>query len=238
MKKLPSSLFILIGLLCFIMFGMMSWGVHIEISWLQSLDLAIIEAVQSNITTSKTAILSTLTEIGNIRLVIGLTIILVLFLFFKKWYAAGLWLGGTILFGAAILTKIIKKVVDRERPDILPLMEKTTESFPSGHATAATVFYGIIGLAIILLMRGLWKRIVIGFITLGLIGFILVTRIYLGVHYPTDVIAGFLYGASVVFVSFGVYCKLSLSLRHVLERFGLADQSELFSEDSVLEQRS
>ncbi|MCM3742309.1 phosphatase PAP2 family protein [Oceanobacillus luteolus] len=238
MKKLPSSLFILIGLLCFIMFGMMSWGVHIEISWLQSLDLAIIEAVQSNITTSKTAILSTLTEIGNIRLVIGLTIILVLFLFFKKWYATGLWLGGTILFGAAILTKIIKKVVDRERPDILPLMEKTTESFPSGHATAATVFYGIIGLAIILLMRGLWKRIVIGFITLGLIGFILVTRIYLGVHYPTDVIAGFLYGASVVFVSFGVYCKLSLLLRHVLERFGLADQSELFSEDSVLEQRS
>ena len=60
MKKLPGSLFILIGLLCFIMFGMMSWGVHIEISWLQSLDLAIIEAIQSNITTSKTAILSNL----------------------------------------------------------------------------------------------------------------------------------------------------------------------------------
>lgn len=224
-----SSLLIFIGLIFLILFGVVSLGVYTEINWLNSIDLTIIEAVQSNVTEPKTTVLSILSEIGNIWFVTALTIGVVIFLFIKQWYGAGLWFGGTILFCAAFGTKIIKIVIDRARPDILPLIDKTTESFPSGHATSATIFYGLLGLALILLTMKLWKKIVIGFVMSIVIGCVLMTRIYLGVHYPTDVIGGLLYGLAAIFISMGVYQLMHRRLQEVLKRLGIADQSAHFS---------
>ncbi len=223
-----SFLFVSIGIIFLILFGVVSLGVYTENNLFNSIDLTIIEVIQSNVTDTKTIFLLGLTEIGNIRLVIILTIGLVIFLFTKKWYVAGLWFGGTILFCAAFGTKVIKKVIDRTRPDILPLIEKTTESFPSGHAASATIFYGLLGFSLILLTRTLWKRIVIGFLTSLLIGFILMSRIYLGVHFPSDVIAGFLYGLAVIFISIGVYQFAHRQLQKVLKQLCITDQSVLF----------
>lgn len=224
-----SSLFIFIGFIFLTLFGIVSLGVHTDSNWLNSIDLPMIEAIQSNITEPKTTVLSILSEIGNIWFVTALTIGVVIFLFTKQWYGAGLWFGGTVLFCAAFGTKIIKKVIDRTRPDILPLIEKTTESFPSGHATSATIFYGLLGLALILLTMKLWKKIVIGFVTLIVIGCVLLTRIYLGVHFPTDVIGGLLYGLAAIFISMGVYQLIYSPLQEALKRLGIADQSAHFS---------
>ncbi|HLR71474.1 MAG TPA: phosphatase PAP2 family protein [Pseudogracilibacillus sp.] len=193
----------------------------------------IIEMIQSNVTENKTSLLIFLTEVGNIRLVIGLTIILAVILFIKKWYAAGLWFGGTILFCAAIGTKILKKVFDRTRPDMMQLIEKSTESFPSGHATATTIFYGLLGIALILLATKLWKKVIIGALSFVIIGFILISRIYLGVHFPTDVIAGFLYGMSSVLISIGFYQILAQPLQRLLKKIGLSDESETFTKQSL-----
>src|SRR5699024_8515887 len=113
-------------------------------------------------------------------------------LFIKRKFTEGLWFGGTILFCAAIGGKILKKLFDRDRPMFLQLIEKSNESFPSGHATATTIFYGFIGVVLILAVNQLWKKVMIGFVMMAWIGFILFTRIYLGVHFPTDVLAGFL----------------------------------------------
>src|SRR5699024_3935614 len=110
----------------------------------------LIEKIQGNITEGKTSLLKVLTEVGNIRLVIVLTIILAIILFIKKWYAAGLWFGGTILVCAAIGTKILKEVFDRTRPDFLQLVKKSTESFPSGHAISTTILYVVLVLGLIL----------------------------------------------------------------------------------------
>lgn len=221
----PVRLFIFTGIIFLILFGIISIGIYTENTLIDYIDLAIIEVIQSEVTETKTSILSTLSEFGNIRLVIILTIGFVIFLFVKKWYVAGLWFGGTVLFCAAIGTRLIKIIIDRTRPDILPLIEKTTESFPSGHATSATIFYGMLALALILLINKTSKRLVIGLSTLVLIGCILVTRIYLGIHFPTDVIAGFLYGMSSVFISVGMYQLVGLRLKQVLIRFKLKDQS-------------
>src|SRR5690625_7531237 len=80
--------------------------------------------------------------------------------------------------------KILKEMFDRERPQFMQLVERSTESFPSGHATATTIFYGLIGLVIVLAATKAWKKFVAGFISLAWIVFILVTRVYLGVHFP------------------------------------------------------
>lgn len=224
-NRRASHLFILIGIISFIFFGVICFGVVIESSWTESLDRTIIGIAQSNITETKTAAISVLTEIGNIRLIIVLTIALVIYLFVKRKYVLGLWFGTTIFFLVAIGTRIIKKIVNRTRPDFLPLIEKTTESFPSGHATSATIFYGMLVLVLILLMKKSWSKAVLGFAALALIGFILITRIYLGVHYPTDVIAGFFYGGAVIFFSTGIYYYIHDPLRKLLKKFRLEDES-------------
>src|SRR5699024_1616078 len=232
-SKKQSIMFISIGVLCLLLFGIVAFGVYFESLWVNSFDMNIIEMIQSNVTENKTSLLIFLTEVGNIRLVIGLTIILAVILFIKKWYAAGLWFGGTILFCAAIGTKILKKVFDRTRPDMMQLIEKSTESFPSGHATATTIFYGLLGIALILLATKLWKKVIIGALSFVIIGFILISRIYLGVHFPTDVIAGFLYGMSSVLISIGFYQILAQPLQRLLKKIGLSDESETFTKQSL-----
>ncbi|WP_405098787.1 phosphatase PAP2 family protein [Oceanobacillus sp. FSL H7-0719] len=220
-----SNVLIIFGVICFLFFGVVSFGVFTESDHIEKIDLMIIEAIQANITDAKTTLFSIFTEIGNIRLIIALTIAFVIFFFIKRWYVAGLWLGGTILCFAAIGTKLIKLVIDRTRPDILPLIEKTTESFPSGHATSAAMFYGMLGLVLILMVKKYWKKAVIGLAVLLLIGFIMITRVYLGVHFPTDVIGGFLYGMATAFISVGVYQYALEPLQRLLQHLKIQDQS-------------
>lgn len=217
-QRLSPVPFLVTGVLFLLCFGIIGWGVHYENNWIKAFDLSWIERIQGPISEGKTSFIMGTTELGNMKFVILLTIILCLGLFFKRRFAEGLWFGGTILFCAAIGGKVLKKIFDRDRPVFLQLVEKTNESFPSGHATAATIFYGMIGLVLILLSAQLWKKVVIGFITLIWIGFILTTRVYLGVHFPTDVLAGFFYGSAAVFLSAGVYLIVQEPLHHLIKR--------------------
>lgn len=104
-------------------------------------------------------------------------------------------LGASI--SGALLTVIIKGFFDRPRPEFVAhIVDATTASFPSGHATMSAVVYLTLGgiLAASQKERRL-KAFVLGFaIVLTLVvGF---TRLYLGVHYPTDVLAGWALGAA------------------------------------------
>lgn len=227
-QRVSPAPFLVIGVLFLILFGVISWGVYFDSSWIRSLDLSWIDRIQGSISEGKTSFIMKITELGNMKLVIALTIIIAIVLFFKRKFAEGLWFGGTILFCAAIGGKVLKKFFDRDRPAFLQLIEKTNESFPSGHATATTIFYGFIGLVLILASVQIWKKVVIGFITLVWIGFILFTRIYLGVHFPTDVLAGFLYGIASVLISIGVYLLVQQPLRQLLRKLHLEDQSKVF----------
>jgi undecaprenyl-diphosphatase len=237
-KSQSASRLIFIGIIFLMLFGMVSLGVYTENSLIDSLDMVLIEVIQSNVTESKTILLSILSEVGNIRLVIVLTLSLVIFLFVKEWYVASLWFGGTVLCFAAIGTKLFKMAIDRTRPDIFPLIEKTTESFPSGHATSATIFYGLLGLGLILFTKIEWKKIVICAGTFLLIGIVFMTRVYLGVHYPTDVIAGFLYGIGSVFISVGGYQLALRPLQRIFMRFKLTDHSGTTSKLIIRKERS
>lgn len=95
--------------------------------------------------------------------------------------------------GAVGLDNVIKLLVQRPRPELHPLVRAAGSSFPSGHATAAAALCG--GLAYLLTRHRSWKTSVriwaIGVFASLLIGF---SRVYLGVHWPTDVLAGLLLG--------------------------------------------
>lgn len=93
--------------------------------------------------------------------------------------------------GAALTGGLLKVIFQRARPTIFtPLYEATSYSFPSGHTLTAVGLYGF--LAILLWRSGRRGLAVASVLWAGLVG---VSRIYLGVHYPSDVLASFAVGA-------------------------------------------
>lgn len=114
--------------------------------------------------------------------------------------------------GGVVLTTVLKAVFRRARPELLDSgYTASFYSFPSGHATIAVGFYGALTLMLAYHLRGTarWAVAVFGTALVFLIG---LSRLYLGVHYPTDVLAGFL-AAPLWLVSVGTVYVLWISLR-------------------------
>ena len=102
--------------------------------------------------------------------------------------------------GGLVLTTALKALFQRSRPELFDTgYTASFYSFPSSHATVAVGFYGTLTLLLAWRLRGLrrWAVIAIGVLLVLLIGF---SRLYLGVHYPTDILAGYL--AAPLWVSF------------------------------------
>ena len=132
---------------------------------------------------------------------------LVLFFLYKKWkIEAALLAGNLVLHG--ILIKLIKLVYQRSRPSILHLVEEGGYSFPSGHAMATAI---VVGTLIIIVQQRMQnqqiKRLVQGLLLLFFLT-IMASRVYLGVHYPTDVIGGALMGFAILNIEFPFYDQL------------------------------
>jgi undecaprenyl-diphosphatase len=94
--------------------------------------------------------------------------------------------------GGMVLTTALKSVFERERPELFESgYTAAFYSFPSGHATVAVGFYGTLAILIAWRLQGFrrWAVVAAGFSLVLLIGY---SRMYLGVHYPTDILAGYL----------------------------------------------
>jgi membrane-associated phospholipid phosphatase len=98
-----------------------------------------------------------------------------------------------LCLGTQILNQGMKLAFARPRPLLWPrLIEEASYSFPSGHAMGSLVLYGF--LAYLLRQRYPRQARLITGIAIGLIGAIGLSRLYLGVHYPTDILAGYAAG--------------------------------------------
>ncbi|AIS60031.1 phosphatase PAP2 family protein [Listeria ivanovii] len=200
MKKTP---FIIsgIGLLGFILF--MS-GVMSKANWIHTFDNYWNSVIRVGITDTKTTIISYLTDIGGVATICILTVVVVICLLLLRKIDIAIWFGITVLVGGALIPSIIKNIVQRPRPTF-KLIEQGGFSFPSGHATGSTVFYGMLAFFLILYVSKRWIQIMIAILALSIVIFVMYSRVYLGVHFPSDVVAGFLIGNGVVFCSIGCY---------------------------------
>jgi undecaprenyl-diphosphatase len=131
------------------------------------------------------------TTLGYYQVVVPLLAVAVLVFYLKGWrLSATLLLVSTA--GGSLLTTVLKAVFGRARPELFDSgYAASFYSFPSGHATVAVGFYGALTLILAYRLRGYarWLVAAFGVLLVLLIGF---SRLYLGVHYPTDVLAGFL----------------------------------------------
>jgi len=94
-----------------------------------------------------------------------------------------------VMAGSLVLENALKFAIQRPRPPAFFGADPATYSFPSGHALFSLCFYG--WLAVLLCGAGV-SRAIVWPIAIALVAGIGGTRVYLGVHYPTDVIAGYL----------------------------------------------
>jgi len=143
--------------------------------------------------------------------VLPLLAVAVFFFYRKGWrLSATLLLVSTA--GSVVLTTVLKALFRRARPELFDSdYQASFYSFPSGHATVAVGLYGMLTLVLAYRLRGTarWAVAVSGILVVLLISF---SRLYLGVHYPTDVVAGYL-AALLWLVCVGAVYALWLSIR-------------------------
>lgn len=169
------------------------------------LDLNIYKFFSENIINDKlTPIVKVITHIGGAKIVFVLTVLAIILI---KGLKNKLFLL-TGIVGTAGLNVVLKHIVQRERPNINRLIPEKGYSFPSGHSMMSMAFYGMLIFLIFKYVKNTalkWTLIVILTILLSTIG---ITRIYLGVHYPSDVIGGFVVSLTYLFILTEIYNKV------------------------------
>ena len=197
------------ALLLFVIIGYM---VKFYPEMLVNFDQPIQTAIRGDLPEFLTLLFRAITHLIDIPIIITWVLIVAFIFYRKQWKMESfLMLGNLALAGVLIVT--FKNIYQRPRPEILHLVEEKGFSFPSGHSLAVTIMVGT--LIVIFSQRiknQLWKRIVqilLGFYLLS----VLVSRVYLGVHYPSDVLASFCIGLGVLFIEFPFYDKLRFQWR-------------------------
>lgn len=99
-----------------------------------------------------------------------------------------------VIIIAGLSNLALKQVINRARPDAAHLVAVETLSYPSGHAMGAIAFYGFLIYLFYNFKMNTWLKTSIIFIFIFLVLAIGISRIYLGVHYPSDVVGGFIAG--------------------------------------------
>jgi membrane-associated phospholipid phosphatase len=100
----------------------------------------------------------------------------------------------TGVLGAIVIENAVKSLVARPRPPVHQLESVSSTSFPSGHATEATAFFLVLAVVLVRGSHALSARLLVPGAALVIIAAVALSRVYLGVHYPTDVVAGILLG--------------------------------------------
>ncbi|MCI7241275.1 MAG: phosphatase PAP2 family protein [Bacilli bacterium] len=143
-----------------------------------------------------TPVMKIVTFFGGATCLIGLTIILFIIIKNKK---IGL-LIGINLVTITILNQLFKFILQRPRPTENRIINENGYSFPSGHSMISMAFYGFL----IYLIYKYVKNKKLKYISITLISiliiFIGISRIYLGVHYTSDILAGFLFSISYLII--------------------------------------
>ncbi|WP_099222458.1 phosphatase PAP2 family protein [Listeria costaricensis] len=209
MKSTKTSIYLLflLSALAFAAFGIIWWGVSQNADWIHALDNWGIQLIRSNITETATSFFHTVTFFGGtVFLTLASILVFVIFLWKKGWSIA-LWFGGTALLGELVIPQVVKHIVMRPRPEN-PLINVSGYSFPSGHSAGSTTFYGIlvIILCLIIFKKAAWKWLSAVIACLWILT-IMVSRVYLGVHYPSDVLAGCLVGIGSISLTTAIYLR-------------------------------
>ena len=133
----------------------------------------------------------------------------------RKPHAAGLVVASGV--GGMAVNHVLKELFQRSRPDLVPhAVEVHSMSFPSGHAMVSAAVYLSLAIVVARVLQRRAARVYVLVAAMALTAMIGFTRVYLGVHYPTDVLAGWMAG--------GMWALVCGLVGEALQRRGAVEQ--------------
>jgi membrane-associated phospholipid phosphatase len=183
----------------------------------ENFDFAVFSSLESVVSDGMSDFMLGITFLGTHTFLIPANLVLIAyFLFIKKhrWYSIKI---PVVALGGVTLMFLLKMLFNRPRPLIPLLREAAGLSFPSGHAMMSFSFYGLLIYLVWQNVKNGWVRgiaIVLLFFLILLIGF---SRIYLRVHYASDVLAGFCVGIIWLVLSLWVTRRIETYSRKKIE---------------------
>ena len=153
-----------------------------------------------------TVIVKIITNIGGPVIIAIICLVLLLLHATRKRYGIPVFITVITSF---ILNCILKNIFLRPRPNVLRLVNETSYSFPSGHSMVNASLYTILVLLLLSNSNKKGKRIILSISLIILFLLIGVSRIYLGVHYLGDVLAGWILGVLIAFVVYLIFEKIN-----------------------------
>ncbi|ODJ50731.1 phosphatase PAP2 family protein [Brochothrix thermosphacta] len=218
-KKQSVWRYVMAGLF-FIVFLYVAAAVAANALWIQQFDQTIRTVAQTFQPDKLTGFIETVTDFAGVKGMITLTaIVAVILACYRRFLFAG-WLAINMLFGASSINFIFKNLFQRDRPAGM-LIEQGGYSFPSGHTMAITTF--TLSLVFILTYNNRRYRRALLLLSALLIIFIGFTRVYLGVHYPSDILGGFMLSCCYMLVATTYFRQFSARIERKLETHGIKE---------------
>lgn len=182
----------------------------------QSFDETVLRWVATRHTVSLDSLMLEITSLGTGSTVLMIVGVAALFLALTRHhYSAALLLAATA--GGGLLNIVLKHYFERPRPHVFEWgTNALSSSFPSGHAMSATIVYTTVAYLAARLQKRAWERALTMIMAAAIILAISASRVYLGVHYPSDVVAGMIIG-----VAWSAFCMATLeAIQRVARRTG------------------
>ncbi len=197
-----------IGLLsvCIVALAVFLWlGKEVHTSRTQAVDNHFRAVVHSYASPSLTLAMRWVTQLGSTLPLVILTVVVGVVLWtVKQRRATGVL--AIDMIGALILNSFLKDAFQRARPDpFFGILPPHTYSFPSGHSLFSFCFYGLLAAVVVRRFRSPLKRIAAGAVASLIILTVGFSRVYLGVHYPSDVVGGWTVGLAWLSFVLAVY---------------------------------
>lgn len=200
----------LAGSFTLLLFAALCYIVRFYPTTLKGFDTTIIQGVH-RLAPAMDSFFLWVTKFANPLTIVILTVVFLGLFWFNKEKVTALWLAANLVIISGVVNQLLKLFFQRSRPTILThLVTEHSYSFPSGHSVTSMILYGtLIFTAGLFIKNKTWQYVLQ--ILLGLLIFgIGLSRIYLGVHFPTDVLGGYLLGISWLLFTYPYYRQQKL----------------------------
>ena len=200
------------GSFALLLFVILGYVVKFHSGQLKGIDNLLQTTLRGNLPHALTVFFSSLTSLINIPVIVTWVALLLGIFLYKKWWSEAILLAGNLAL-TGILVALLKNVYQRPRPTIQHLVEEGGFSFPSGHALASTLVVGALVIIVSQRVKNRHLRHLLQVLLMVFILTIMTSRVYLGVHYPTDILGSLFLGLGMLHIEFPYYDKMRFQWR-------------------------
>lgn len=190
-------------------------------AYVEFLDSSIVDVIQKNQPGWKTLLYRGVTSLAEPKLDIVWVFILAFLMWGFKFKVPALWCLAT-LAGGDVIASLVKNVIQRSRPTA-HLAIDDGYSFPSGHVFGTFLLVAMIWVILIPMISSSWKAWLVRIVLIIWLLLVMISRVYLNAHFPTDTIGAALLAYLWLQVAEGLYIRLAL----VMKKWSLLKKSEI-----------